>query len=113
MQAVAITVIPAGLTSPPGQLGTPDVRVVHRRVTDRLAKAKVHMAAGVLEVGLTEHAGNRYPTHWAWHLHGIALTPDRKGLKNRSLKVFPRSDVVPRPVRVKWWDGKRGGCGTA
>ena len=105
MRPVAITLVPSGLTSPPGQLGTPTIAQVHRRVTDRLAKAKVYLAAGVLEVSLVEHQGGRYPPAWAWHLHGVAMTRNPEVLKRRLAKAFPRSDTVPRPVHVTSWDG--------
>ena len=104
-QPVAITLVPNDLTSAPGQLGTPDVAVVHRRVTDRLAKAKLQLGVGVLEVNLVEHQDGRYPTAWAWHLHGLAFTRKPEALAKRLGKAFPRTDVVPRPVRVTPWDG--------
>ena len=106
MQLVAITVVPAGLGSTPGNLGTPTIKTVHRRVTDYLAKAKVHMAIGVLEVSLSEHQQNRYPRAWMWQLHGLALTRNPDALADRLTKAFPRTDAVPRPVHVEPWDGR-------
>lgn len=103
---MAITLVPDATTSPPDQLGNPTIDQVHRRMTDRLAKAKVALAAGVLEVSLVEHEQDRYPLGWAWHLHGIAFTRNPKALAKRLAKAFPRSDSVPRPVRVTPWDGR-------
>ena len=105
LQAVAITLVPSGLTSKPGELGDLTVEQVHRRTTDRLAKAKVPMAIGVLEVGLVEHADGRYPPAWAWHLHGVALTRNPAALARRLKVAFRKTDAVPRPVRVTPWDG--------
>jgi hypothetical protein len=105
MRLVTITIVPTWLTSHRGQLGTPAIEQVHRRVTDRLAKANVYRAAGVLEVRLVEDQGDRYPSAWAWHVHGLALTRDPDALAKRLAKVFPRTDVVPCPVRLTPWDG--------
>jgi hypothetical protein len=105
LQTVAITLVPDGLISKPGNMNDLQISLVHRRVTDRLAKAKVWSAAGVLEVGLVEHVKSRYPRAWGWHLHGIALTRDPAALTKRLAKAFPKTDAVPRPVRVTPWDG--------
>ncbi len=106
-RVVAITIVPAGLSSDPGELDDLPISQVHRRATDRLAKAKVHVGVGVLEVGLVEHADGRYPLAWAWHLHGVALTRNPDALAKRLKMAFPRTDVVPRPVQVVPWDGSR------
>jgi hypothetical protein len=105
MRPMTITLVPSGFTSTPRQLGTPTIAQVHRRVTDRLAKAKVYLAVGVLEVSLAEHQEERYPPAWAWHLHGVAMTRNPEVLKRRLANAFPRSDTVPRPVRVTPWNG--------
>lgn len=103
-KAVAVTLVPTGLTSAPGNLGNPTMAQVRRRITDRLAKAGVQMAFCVAETTLVEHADGRYPKHWAWHVHGIALTRNRESLAEGLAKAFPRNDMVPRPRHVVTWD---------
>ena len=87
-QPVAITLVPNDLTSAPGQLGTPDVAVVHRRVTDRLAKAKLQLGVGVLEVNSGGAPGRSVPD-------SLGLAPARIGLhpKARSPGQTPGESV--------------------
>jgi hypothetical protein len=106
-QFAAVTIVPGSLSSPVGHLGQPSIAQVHRRLTDRLAKAKVLLLIGVLEVTLVEHDSGRYRPRWLWHLHGVAQTRDIEGLAKRLRREFPSTDMVPRPVRVVPWDGNR------
>jgi hypothetical protein len=103
---MTVTLVLPGLTSKPGELGDPTIERAHRRMVDHMAKAKVHLGVGVLEVCLIEHVNGRYPTAWGWHMHGVACTRNPVALSKRLSKAFPTSDAVPRPVRVVPWDGK-------
>src|SRR4051812_35024461 len=90
LQAVAVTAVPTKLTSKPGELGTPTIEQVHRRVTDSLAKAEPDSFVGVIEVGLIEHQAGRYPSSWAWHLHGVALTRNPDAFAQCLREAFPK-----------------------
>lgn len=105
LRPTAVTLVLDGAVSAPGELGSPTVEQVRRRFIDRLANAKVQLACGVLEVALVEHEHDRYPTAWAWHLHGLVFTRNADDLAKRLSKVFPSSDTVPRPVFLVPWDG--------
>ena len=104
----AVTIVPGTQGSRLNLLGTPSIAQVHRWFTDQLAEAKLVMAVGVLEVSLVEHENDRYPARWLWHMHGLVQTRNIDALTDRLKDVFPATDMVPRPLRVVPWDGKRG-----
>ena len=107
-KAMALTIVPAGITSEPGKLDTPTLAQVHRRLTDLLAKAKVTTAICVLEIVLIEHENGRYKPAWIWHGHGLGFTGHPERMAKRLSNVFLRTDIIPRPVRVVPWNGGSG-----
>ena len=54
-----------------------------------------------------EHDEDRYQPHWSHHLYGFAATTDPEELKKALQRQFPKSDAIPRPVKVQVWDGKK------
>ncbi|MGA7452078.1 MAG: hypothetical protein WBW73_12625 [Rhodoplanes sp.] len=101
----AVTLIPTQII-PPGNLSVAS----HRRAVDRLKyalrRAGVPWFVGGVDYSFNEHATNRYPGGWAWHVHGFAPTKNIDRLKRRLKRRFPKTDAVPRPVKVLAWDGR-------
>lgn len=69
----AVTIIPTQMV-PPGSLSGAS----HRRAVDRLKYAlrlaRVPWFVGGVDFSFNEHATNRYPPGWSWHVHGFAPT---------------------------------------
>jgi hypothetical protein len=105
VQPYAVTLVNSKIICPPGVLAEWRIERAHRFYTDCLGKAKVLRGVAVLEVGLVEHQDGRYPRQWLPQLHGLLFTHDPDGLKKRLKRVFPATDMVPRPVVMKPWDG--------
>ena len=76
-----------------------------RRWKERLGRAGVTWFVGALDYSLNEHDTARYEPHWCEHVYGLTTTADIDGLKKELRKQFPTTDTVPRPVKVKPWDG--------
>lgn len=105
LAAFTVTLVGDNITSKPGQLGEPDIGQVHRKLTDSLGRARVKTSVTVAEVSMIEHESKRYPRQWLWHQHGFVFTRNPVALALRLEKQFPKSDLVPRPIRIVLWDG--------
>ena len=62
---------------------------------------------GAIDISMNEHLQGRYERHWSEHLYGVTVTSDIARLKRDLQNYFPRTDAVPRPVKVKEWDGSK------
>jgi hypothetical protein len=104
---VCMTIALPSLTIPAGELAKLDLPKAKRQYQRRLNRSKVGVVIGAWDYSFNEHKTNRYAPAWLMHLHGMAITDDPEGLKRRLQKQFPRSDAVPRPVKVQVWDGRK------
>jgi hypothetical protein len=104
---VAVSIVPADGTNKPGQL-TPDQHARNvRRWKERLGRAGVTWFLGGSDWSLNEHEKDRYQPHWSHHLYGLTATTDPEDLKKKLQAQFPKTDEIPRPVKVQEWDGKK------
>jgi hypothetical protein len=104
---VCLSIVPADGASKPGNL-TPDQHARNvRRWKEALGRAGVTWFIGGSDWSFNEHDEDRYPGHWSHHLYGFAATTDLEELKKALQRQFPKTDVIPRPVKVQPWDGKK------
>ncbi len=76
-----------------------------RRMKGRVAKAYDGICIGVVDYSMNEHKEKKHKPYWYPHLHGVAITTGEKAMKKALKKVFPPSRRVPRPIKIKTWDG--------
>jgi hypothetical protein len=76
-----------------------------RRWKEGVGRAGVTWLVGATDWSFNEHAQARYQPHWQEHFYGFTVTDDVKQLKRNLKKQFPATDAIPRPVKVKVWDG--------
>jgi hypothetical protein len=104
---VAVSIVPADGTSAPGQL-TPDQHARNvRRWKDALGRAGVTWFLGGSDWSFNEHDEERYQPHWSHHFYGLTATIDPEALRKKLQQQFPKTDAIPRPVKVQEWDGKK------
>jgi hypothetical protein len=104
---VAVSIVPADGTTAPGQL-TPNQHTRNvRRWKDALGRADVPWFLGGSDWSFNEHQNDRYGPHWSHHFYGFTTTTDPDDLKKKLQAQFPKTDAIPRPVKVQEWDGKK------
>ena len=92
---------------PIGELGQFSPTNFFRRLKYTLDKADGDWVIGALDYSVNFHEGDRYEPHWAVHLHGFTVTDDQEALRRQLVEAVKKSDAIPRPVRVKPWDGDK------
>jgi hypothetical protein len=104
---VSVSIVPADGTSKPGQL-TPGQHARNvRRWKERLGRAGVTWFLGGSDWSFNEHEKDRYQPHWSHHLFGFTVTNGPEDLKKKLQNQFPKTDAIPRPVKVQEWDSKK------
>jgi len=78
-----------------------------RRLKYVFDKAGVTWVIGCFDYSVNFHKNNRYEPHWCAHLHGFTVTDDPQALRCALVKAVKKTDAIPRPVRVKPWDGSK------
>jgi hypothetical protein len=98
---VCLSIVPADGIIAPGTLTKDQHARNVRRWKDALGRAGVTWFIGGIDLSFNEHAEDRYYSHWSEHLYGFTASTDLQELKNQ----FPKTEVIPRPVKVQPWDG--------
>jgi len=102
-----VSIVPADGITTPGQL-TPDQHQRNvRRWKEAFGRAGVTWFVGGSDWSFNEHQNERYQPHWSHHFYGFTATTDPADLKKRLQAQFPKTDAIPRPVKVQDWDGKK------
>jgi hypothetical protein len=104
---VCLSVVPADGIVAPGQLSPAQHQRNVRRWKEALGRAGVTRFIGGSDWSFNEHEDGRYQPHWAHHFYGFTATTDPDDLKKRLQAQFPKTDAIPRPVKVQEWDGKK------
>jgi hypothetical protein len=104
---VCLSIAPADGISKPGQLSPAQHARNVRRWKEALGRAGVTWFVGGSDWSFNEHQDNRYPRHISAHFYGFTATTDLDDLKKRLQERFPKTDTIPRPVKVQEWDGKK------
>jgi hypothetical protein len=104
---VCITVVPADGMTKPGKLNKADHELAIRRWKGKLGKAGVTWFVGATDLSFNEHKQAKRKPRWSEHIYGITVTRDLKKLKRALKDLFPKTKAIPRPVKVKEWDGDK------
>ena len=104
---VCVSIVPADGASKPGKLSQDQHARNVRRWKAALGRAGVTWFIGGSDWSFNEHDEDRYPGHWSHHLYGFAATTEPEELKKALQRQFPKTDVIPRPVKVQVWDGQK------
>jgi hypothetical protein len=104
---VCLSIVPADGMINPGQLSLAQHQRTIRRWKEGLGRAGVTWFVGGSDWSFNEHHENRYPKHISHHFYGFTATTDLDDLKKRLQAQFPKTDAIPRPVKVQEWDGKK------
>ncbi len=104
---VCVSIVPADGATKPGNLTKDQHARNVRRWKEALGRAGVTWFIGGSDWSFNEHDEDRYPGHWSHHLYGFAATDDPEELKKALQRQFPKTDAIPRPVKVQPWDGKK------
>ncbi|MFZ0846051.1 MAG: hypothetical protein WAM62_09690 [Pseudolabrys sp.] len=104
---VCVTIVPTDGRIKRGKLNKADHERAIRRWKEKLGKAGITWFIGATDISLNEHKQNRYKRHWSEHIYGITATKDPKKLKTELRKQFPKNKAIPRPVKVREWDGNK------
>ena len=91
----------------PGELSVATDKLAIRRIKHAMKKAGTRWFVGACDWSRNEDRDGKFPPHWALHVHGFTASSDREKLREELKKRFPKSDEIPRPVKVKGWDGNR------
>jgi hypothetical protein len=102
-----VSIVPADGIVAPGQLSLAQHQRNVRRWKEALGRAGVTWFLGGSDWSFNEHEDKRYQPHWSHHFYGFTATTDPDDLKKRLQTQFPKTDVIPRPVKVQEWDGKK------
>jgi hypothetical protein len=104
---VCVTVVPKDGRIKPGSLDKRAHDRAIRRWKEKLGKAGVQSFVGATDWSFNEHAEARYKPRWSEHFYGVTVTKSVRKLKQKLKKQFPKTDAIPRPVKVLKWDGHK------
>jgi hypothetical protein len=104
---VCLSIVPADGITNPRQLSTAQHQRNVRRWKEAIGRAGVTWFIGGSDWSFNEHDEDRYPRHVSHHFYGFTATTDLDQLKKRLQAQFPKTDAIPRPVKVQEWDGKK------
>jgi hypothetical protein len=106
-EIACVSVVPSDGIVARGQLSLAQHHRNVRRWKEALGRAGVTWFIGGSDWSFNEHQDNRYPRHISHHFYGFTATTDPEDLKKHLQAIFPRTDAIPRPVKVQVWDGKK------
>jgi hypothetical protein len=104
---VCVSVVPVDGEVAKGKLSAEQQPRDLRRWKEGLARAGVKWFIGATDLSFNEHTDGRYKPSWQEHFYGFTVTDDPSELKKQLKRQFPKTDAIPRPVKVKVWDGKQ------
>jgi hypothetical protein len=104
---VCLSIVPADGIVAPEQLSPAQHQRNVRRWKEALGRAGVKWFIGASDWSFNEHQDERYQPHWSHHFYGFTATTDPDDLKKQLQAQFPKTDAIPRPVKVQIWDGKK------
>jgi len=104
---VCVTIVPADGLTRRGRLDEANHFRAIRRWKDALGRAGIDWFVGATDWSLNEHAKSRHRPRWSLHFYGFTITKDLERLKKSLKEQFPNNDAIPRPVKVREWDGNK------
>jgi hypothetical protein len=104
---VCVTVVPADGMMKPGKLNKTDHELAIRRWKEKLGKAGVTWFVGATDLSFNEHKQAKRKPRWSEHFYGVTRHREPEKLKRALKALFPKTKAIPRPVKVKVWDGNK------
>jgi hypothetical protein len=100
IQLHAISIVPPKPLYALGRLHSLSITDFHRRLKYALKEVGIDAAIGGIDFALSEHKTDRFAPRWVAHHYIIVPTANPDKIRAALLARFPRSDRVPRPVKV-------------
>jgi hypothetical protein len=84
----------------PGQLHTINIVNLQRRLKYALDATAVGIAIGGIDFSFNQDREEKYQPLWSPHFYLITSTKDKKAIGKKLRKIYLKSDVAPRPVKI-------------
>ena len=97
---IAISIVPPDSMVDAGHLKSVSITNLQRRMKYALAKAGVEVAIGGIDFSFNEDKKYTYQPFWSPHLYVIMATRRRNRLKRDLAKLFPKTLMTPRPIKI-------------
>ena len=103
---VAVSIVPSSPAAGLGQLLTVDIVNLQRRLKYTLKKADLDVALGAIDFSFNEDHEQKYLPFWSPHFYLITSTKEKAVLRKKLCKLFPKTDEIPRPVKISLFRNK-------
>jgi hypothetical protein len=100
LQLVALSIVPYDPMVQPGQLHTINIVNLQRRLKYALDSVGVAVAVGGIDFSFNHDREGKYQPLWSAHFYLITSTTEKKKLGDRLRKIYLRSDIIPRPIKI-------------
>lgn len=99
-ERVAISIIPSRPIIRRGYLSTFSMVNSQRRLKYALKQTGIKVAVGGIDFSFNEDRKNKYTAFWCPHFYLITVASDRPRLSKLLKRFFPRTDRIPRPIKI-------------
>lgn len=115
IETIAVSVVPtSGAFAPQGQLESLNFGRILEGIRSTVASlGLVEWAALGLDISFNDMAAKGLADGWQVQAYGIAKTTNRRKFRDELNKAFPKTPMVPRPIRTKRYDGSARGASYA
>lgn len=115
IETIALSIVPPiGAFAPKGRLESLDCAECMGRITSTMAGiGLVEWAIMGLDLSFTDLSAKGLSDGWQAQAYGIVATTNRRKLRDKLNQAFPRTPMVPRPVRTRKFDGSAHGASYA
>src|SRR6266404_4228747 len=98
LQLVALSIVPHDPMVQPGQLHTIDIVNLQRRLKYALGAVGIGVALGGIDFSFNQDREEKYQPFWSAHFYLITSAENKTTLRKKLLRIYLKSDEVPRPV---------------
>jgi hypothetical protein len=110
---LALSIVDASLSVPAGELTAAHIQTVKKRMQAILTKAGITTSIGGIDFSANEDENHAFDPHWQPQYWILALGDQVNASEREIRKRFPKTATVPRPVKIKEWDGNQAALGYA
>ena len=104
-EMAAFTIVPSDTHFSRGSLSDLDVSSFKGRISRAINSTCAGMVIAAVEVALNQTHDSKRRIRWVPHVHGLVVVPHLKKFKRQLKVAYPKSDAVPRPIKITKWDG--------
>ena len=105
-ELIAICIIPLSALVRPGQLNNFSIRNFHRRIKSALGSVGIKSAIGGVDFSFNEDREQKWNPIICVHPYLITATDDRNKLRRALKKIYPKTNEVPRPIKLPLFENK-------